>query len=60
MCEALAAAKLKTLNLSDNALGEKGVRACAAAITSQVPGSNWSRGFCSSAVTASLEQQLLA
>lgn len=42
VCEALAVAKLKTLNLSDNALGEKGVRACAAAITSQVHGSNWS------------------
>ncbi|GAX80862.1 hypothetical protein CEUSTIGMA_g8297.t1 [Chlamydomonas eustigma] len=35
VCEALASAGLRRLNLSDNALGEKGVRACAAAITSQ-------------------------
>ena len=29
-------ARLKVLDLSDNALGEKGVRACAAALSSQV------------------------
>ena len=29
-------AQLKVLDLSDNALGEKGVRACAAALSSQV------------------------
>jgi Ran GTPase-activating protein (RanGAP) involved in mRNA processing and transport len=33
---ALAGAKLKRLNLSDNALGEKGVRACASVLTAQV------------------------
>ena len=36
VCEALSTTKLKRLNLSDNALGEKGVRACAESITSQV------------------------
>ena len=36
ICEALTAVTLARLNLSDNALGEKGVRACATAITSQV------------------------
>jgi Ran GTPase-activating protein (RanGAP) involved in mRNA processing and transport len=35
---ALAGAKLKRLNLSDNALGEKGVRACATVLTAQVGG----------------------
>ena len=30
------ASHLKELNLSDNALGEKGVRACAEVLTSQV------------------------
>ena len=32
----LAKAKLRGLNLSDNALGEKGVRACAEVLTAQV------------------------
>ena len=36
LSEALGRAQLRTLNLSDNALGEKGVRACAAAISGQV------------------------
>ena len=36
LCQALTKPKLRMLNLSDNALGEKGVRACAEAITSQV------------------------
>ncbi len=34
--DALQGAKLKVLDLSDNALGEKGIRACAKALTSQV------------------------
>ena len=33
--EALGEAELETLDLSDNALGEKGIRACAAAFTNQ-------------------------
>lgn len=37
VCEALAdAPALQKLDLSDNALGEKGIRACAAAITNKV------------------------
>lgn len=35
LSKALTACQLRRLNLSDNALGEKGVRACADAITSQ-------------------------
>jgi Ran GTPase-activating protein (RanGAP) involved in mRNA processing and transport len=35
ICEALGAAELESLDLSDNALGEKGIRACAAAYTGQ-------------------------
>lgn len=35
VCEALKSSKLKHLNISDNALGEKGVRACAAALAGQ-------------------------
>lgn len=35
LSSALTAAKLRSLNLSDNALGEKGIRACAEALTSQ-------------------------
>lgn len=34
--DALQQAKLRALDLSDNALGEKGIRACAKALTSQV------------------------
>ncbi len=34
--KALVGTKLRHLNLSDNALGEKGVRAAAEALTSQV------------------------
>ena len=36
LSKALTASKLRMLNISDNALGEKGVRACAEAFTSQV------------------------
>jgi hypothetical protein len=36
MSAALATAKLKHLNLSDNALGEKGVRAAAESFVGQV------------------------
>jgi Ran GTPase-activating protein (RanGAP) involved in mRNA processing and transport len=36
MSAALSTAKLRHLNLSDNALGEKGVRAAAAALQHQV------------------------
>lgn len=36
MTDALQQAKLRALDLSDNALGEKGIRACAKALTSQV------------------------
>lgn len=36
MCSALAKVKLRRLNLSDNALGEKGIRACAHAFANQV------------------------
>ena len=35
---AVQTAQLRALNLSDNALGEKGVRACSAALTGQVNG----------------------
>ncbi|KAK9822823.1 hypothetical protein WJX81_005289 [Elliptochloris bilobata] len=35
LSNALAQARLKVLDLSDNALGEKGVRACAAALSNQ-------------------------
>ena len=35
MCEALSTCKLRHLNLSDNALGEKGIRACSAAFENQ-------------------------
>jgi hypothetical protein len=36
ICGALGKARLRHLNLSDNALGEKGIRACAAAFAEQV------------------------
>lgn len=36
MSEALATLKLRRLDLSDNALGEKGLRACSAAFAKQV------------------------
>lgn len=36
ICAALEGSQLETLDLSDNALGEKGVRACAGALKGQV------------------------
>lgn len=38
ICGSLASAQLQKLNLSDNALGEKGIRACASALTTKVSG----------------------
>jgi len=35
LCDAVECLKLENLDLSDNALGEKGIRACATALTSQ-------------------------
>jgi Ran GTPase-activating protein 1 len=36
ICAALKASAVKHLNISDNALGEKGVRACQDALTGRV------------------------
>jgi hypothetical protein len=45
---ALGKARLRHLNLSDNALGEKGIRAAAAAFSRQVRHSGWGGMRCAS------------
>ncbi len=53
----LTKAKLKALNISDNALGEKGVRACADVITGQVR--HWGCSSAGRALAGSLAADML-